>query len=306
MKQKIYFIKPYIMTLDLIQNKEYLKAQILKTPAKILLNNFTGYYFLTEDRAKNYFEHVIGMISLQSPDKNTGDICMDLINKYSSKLKTYKSKGEKKENMSVTMFLLFIMVALIFISLFVIATWYKSFALIYILLLISTCVIFYITSVYNSSYDKKAQNLENALSSLNELVASYNLVHVPSDEDVAKNNILSILKFMSDEGYIKLEFEITSYKFNEVSDLGSIPMTNIVRILHILTKHEKIEFAEKLQVNEFAKKTANHFRNNGRQINAKSFETTFNDLINDETRHDLDRIKGIYKDVLSVLFNINQ
>lgn len=306
MKQKIYFIKPYIMTLDLIQNKEYLKAQILKTPAKILLNNFTGYYFLTEDRAKNYFEHVIGMISLQSPDKNTGDICMDLINKYSSKLKTYKSKGKKKENMSVTMFLLFIMVALIFISLFVIATWYKSFALIYILLLISTCVIFYITSVYNSSYDKKAQNLENALSSLNELVASYNLVHVPSDEDVAKNNILSILKFMSDKKYITLMFEINSYKFNAVSDLGAIPMTNIVRILHILTKHEKIEFAEKLQVNVFAKKIANHFRNNGRQINAKSFETTFNDLINDETRHDLDRIKGIYKDVLSVLFNINQ
>lgn len=294
------------MTLDLIQNKEYLKAQILKTPAKILLNNFTGYYFLTEDRAKHYFEHVIGMISLQSPDKNTGDICMDLINKYSSKLKTYKSKGKKKENMSVTMFLLFIMVALIFISLFVIATWYKSFALIYILLLISTCVIFYITSVYNSSYDKKAQNLENALSSLNELVASYNLVHVPLDEDVAKNNILSILKFMSDKKYITLMFEINSYKFNAVSDLGAIPMTNIVRILHILTKHEKIEFAEKLQVNVFAKKIANHFRNNGRQINAKSFETTFNDLINDETRHDLDRIKGIYKDVLSVLFNINQ
>lgn len=294
------------MILDIIQDKKYLKAQIFKTPAKILLNNFTGYYLLTENRAKNYFEHVIGMISLQSPDKNTGDICEGLINKYSSKLEAYKSKGEKKENMSVIMFLLFIMVALIFISLFVIATWYKSLTLIYILLLISTCVIFYFTSVYSSSNDMKTQNLENALSSLNEIVASYNLVHVPSDEDVAKNNILSILKFMSDEGYIKLEFEITSYKFNEVSDLGTIPMTNIVRILHILTKHEKIEFAEKLQVNEFAKKIANHFRNNGRQINAKSFETTFNDLINDETRHDLDRIKGIYKDVLSVLFNINQ
>lgn len=79
------------------------------------------------------------------------------MNKYSSKVEIYKSKGCKKENISMILLLSYMMVMLLFISLFVIVTWYK---LITPIIDCKYVCYIYLTSVYGSSNNKKVQVLE--------------------------------------------------------------------------------------------------------------------------------------------------
>lgn len=292
------------MNLEIIDDQEYLKKQLFKTPAKILLNSISGYYFLTEDRARNYFEHVIGMISLQCPNKPIPDICTSLINKYSSRLEIYKSQGEKKEKISMILLCLFILAVVVTIAV-LITLYYRSYTTILFSLLLCTYLSLYFV-VKNSLYnDKKAQVLESILSSLKQSVDSYACTKVQSKQVVAENNILSILKFMSDNGCVKLKFCINSYTYNSVTNLVTLKMTSIVRILRILENHKVLEFDKEMNVKEFSQTFASYFTINSDAIKANSLETTFNNLTYDETRAYLSKIDKVYHDVLVNLFKIN-